>query len=87
MKILGDFLAYFLKKKINQLDELNNIINEKIQTITYFGYKKKFLNRFIENNNLTGVDRVVPVGMALDLDFKWDGYNIMERLTRIINIT
>jgi hypothetical protein len=81
------FSGLFFEKKINQLDELNNIINEKIQTITYFGYKKKFLNRFIENNNLTGVDRVVPVGMALDLDFKWDGYNIMERLTRIINIT
>jgi len=44
-------------------------------------------NKFIENNNLTGVDRIVPVGMALDLDFKWDGYNIMERLTRIINIS
>ena len=81
------FSGLFFEKKINQLDELNNIINEKIQTITYFGFKKKFLNEFIENNNLTGVDRVVPVGMALDLDFKWDGYNIMERLTRIINIT
>ena len=81
------FSGLFFEKKINQLDELNNILNEKIQTITYFGFKKKFLNKFIENNNLTGVDRVVPVGMALDLDFKWDGYNIMERLSRIINIS
>ncbi len=80
------FSGLFFEKKINKLDELNKILNEKIQTITYLGYKKNFLNKLIQNNNIRGIDRVVPVGKALDLDFKWDGYNIIERLTRTINI-
>ncbi len=80
------FSGLFFEYKINKLDDLNKVLNDKIQTITYLGYEKNFLNKFIQNNNITGIDRIVPVGKALDLDFKWDGYNIIERLTRTINI-
>ena len=80
------FSGLFFENKLSNLNGLKNIVNEKVQTITYFGYKKNFLDKFIKNTNIKGIDRIVPVGKALNLDFQWDGYNIIDRLTRIIDI-
>ena len=33
---------------------------------------------------ITGVDRVVPFGQAMDMDIIWDGRNLLDALTRII---
>ena len=35
---------------------------------------------------IKGIDRVVPVGKTMDFDLIWDGYNLVERLTRVIRI-
>ena len=40
----------------------------------------------ILNYHLKGIDRVVPIGQALDLDFVWDGYDIYNSLTRAVDI-
>ena len=32
--------------------------------------------KFIINNKIKGIDRIVPIGQALELDFIWDGYDI-----------
>ena len=32
--------------------------------------------QIILNNSPKGIDRVVPIGQALDIDFIWDGYDI-----------
>ena len=33
-----------------------------------------------------GVDRVIPVGQALEIDLIWDGYDIIRSLSRTINV-
>lgn len=33
---------------------------------------------------IKGVDRVVPVGHTMDFDLNWDGYNVVNQLTRTI---
>ena len=33
-----------------------------------------------------GVDRVVPIGKALDLGFIWDGKDIIKTLSRRISV-
>ena len=40
----------------------------------------------IKLKKLKGIDRIVPVGQTLSIDLNWDGYNIIERLTRNISI-
>lgn len=35
---------------------------------------------------IKGVDRIVPIGKTMDFDFIWDGYNLVERFTRIIDM-
>lgn len=37
-------------------------------------------------SGLKGVDRVVPIGHSMDFDLLWDGYDLLERLTRTISI-
>ena len=56
------------------------------QTVTYFGLNKKQIKSFLLKNNLFGIDRVVPIGKGLDINPIWDGYNVIESLSRIITL-
>jgi hypothetical protein len=68
------------------LEPLASVINESYQTITYFGLDLIELKNFIVDYKLRGVDRVVPIGNALDMDLVWDGYEIVSALSRRINL-
>ncbi len=78
--------GYFYEIDINKISNLTKIINNKFQTITYYGFKKLDLIKFIQDNNLEGVDRIVPIGRAMDIGMIWDGYNLKDNLTRIIDV-
>ena len=64
------------------LEPLAPMITEKYQTLTYFGLDSTQIREFITNNKLRGIDRVVPIGKALDMDIIWDGYEIVSALSR-----
>ena len=76
--------GYFFEYDITNLNDMSHIINTKYQTLTYFGVDKSFLIQFIKDNKLSGIDRVVPIGKALDIGLLWDGYDIIKTLSRII---
>jgi len=69
---------------IKNLNELSLIVDEKFQTLTYYGFGIKELKDFIVKNKLRGIDRVVPVGKSIDMDVIWDGYDIINHLSRSI---
>jgi hypothetical protein len=68
------------------MNSIAHIINTKYQTLTYFGLKKAQLLDFVVRNRLSGIDRIVPIGSALDIGAIWDGYDIVRSLSRIIDI-
>ena len=76
----------FFQKNINQINDLKQFITKKCQTVSYFGFTKDQLKYFLLNNNLLGIDRVVPVGKALEIDIIWDGYEIIKSLSRVISL-
>ncbi len=76
----------FFQKNINQIKDLKNFITKKCQTVSYFGFTKDQLKYFLINNNLLGIDRVVPIGKALEIDIVWDGYETIKSLSRIISL-
>jgi hypothetical protein len=78
--------GYFFQFNIKNLNELLKIINNRYQTLSYFGLKKSDLEKFISDNRVEGIDRIVPIGQALDINFFWDGYDINNILTRVIDI-
>lgn len=78
--------GYFYEYDADDINSLARIINSKYQTLTYFGENKLKLLDFVVENRLLGIDRIVPVGRALDIDVIWDGYDIIRNLSRIIDV-
>lgn len=76
----------FYIKKLNKIIELKKYITEKCQTITYLGFSKNEMLEFIKKNNLNGVDRIVPIGQAMNIDVIWDGYETLKHLSRVITV-
>ena len=67
-------------------DDISKIVSSKFQTLTYYGIEKSKILDFVVNNRLKGIDRIVPVGRALDIDVIWDGFDIEKNLSRIIDV-
>ena len=78
--------GYFYEYDLNGYEELINVITEKVQTITYFGIHPEKLRDFLLQSHVRGIERIVPVGKALDMDVIWDGYDIVEMMSRIIEV-
>ncbi len=78
--------GYFYQFNFNKLNKLKLFINNNTQTMSYFGFDRGILENFIKKNNLTGIDRIVPIGKAHDIDIIWDGYDLSNLLTRTIKI-
>jgi hypothetical protein len=76
--------GYFYEYDLKNFEELLPFINQKYQTITYFGIEPNALKEFIINNHLLGIDRIVPIGSAMDIGLTWDGYDLVNILTRTI---
>lgn len=77
--------GYLYEYRAGNLDGIARIVNSKYQTLTYFGVGLGLLKDFVVANRLTGIDRVVPVGTALDIGVIWDGYDIVRTLSRVID--
>jgi hypothetical protein len=67
------------------LADVANIINSKYQTMTYFGLDRATCLDFVVGQRLSGIDRIVPIGSALDIGVIWDGYDLVRNLSRIID--
>ena len=73
--------GYFYLNEINDLYDIIHLINNKVQTISYFGLKQKQIELLAHKTAGIGVDRIVPIGKALNFDYIWDGYNLCEELS------
>lgn len=69
----------------NTLDAVAHIVNDSYQTLTYFGLEREQCVEFVINARLAGIDRIVPIGKALDMGIIWDGYDIVRTLSRIVD--
>jgi len=82
---LKDNSGYFFEYDCEDIMEIRGFCNNThCQTIGYLGEKDAIVR--LLTSGIKGVDRVVPIGKTMDFDFIWDGYNLVERLTRIIKI-
>lgn len=78
--------GYFYECNSKNLDNLAKFIDRSCQTLTYIGIKKDVLKKFVIKNNLKGIDRIVPTGQGLSMNLNWDGYDINQSLSRIIDL-
>lgn len=78
--------GFFYEYSTSNLNKISKFINKKYQTLTYFGVSKEIIKKFIIKNSLPGIDRVVPIGQALEISLNWDGYDLNNSLSRVIDI-
>ena len=81
---LNGKFGYSYELDIADIKEITKLVETKIQTITYFGIPKNEILDFIIEEGLIGVDRIVPIGTALDIGIYWDGYDLIRTLSRNI---
>ncbi len=82
-KLKGKF-GTFSEITLKSIDQIIPLISNNIQTISYFGIDKDQIRNIIINNGLMGVDRIVPIGRAFDMSPFWDGFDIIQSLSRRI---
>ena len=76
----GFFFEYYAK----ELLDIISILNKPCQTVSYFGIDGHEIQHFVIEHGLRGVDRVVPIGRTMDLTFKWDGFDMIENMSRYV---
>jgi hypothetical protein len=76
----------FFETELSRLDELVPCLTAQDQTLSYFGFESADLRQFALNLPARAVDRIVPVGTALDFNTVWDGYNLLQVFSREIDL-
>ncbi len=82
-RLQGGF-GLFYECGISTLDELLPILTPKAQTLVCGGLEPAEIAQFLVRRHALGVDRVVPLGQALEMDTIWDGKDLIAALSRII---
>lgn len=74
----------FYQYDLENIEVLSPYITERVQSLLYYGVDKQELLKFVQNNHLTGIDRIVSFGNSLNMNPYWDGYDIIRQLSRRI---
>jgi hypothetical protein len=73
----------FFSARVDRLSDLAPALSRKDQTLTHFGFGASELREFAR---LPGraIDRIVPIGNALQFSRFWDGYDLLHEYCRFI---
>ena len=78
--------GFFFEYSLRDRDEFFSVVTEKFQTVTQFGVDAEELRRQVVEQGLRGIDRIVPIGQAMNIGVIWDGYDLIRTLSRIVNV-
>jgi hypothetical protein len=68
------------------LEDLAPHITRQDQTLTWFGFEREEIDRLLRRLRGRGLDRVAPIGQALNFSRFWDGYDLLQEMTRCIAV-
>ncbi len=76
--------GYFYEYDCADIAELREFCADKrCQTLTYIGDRERLVPLALAGG---GVDRIVPVGHAMDFSLLWDGYDLVTALSRGVEV-
>lgn len=76
----------FFEKEISDLHQLASFLTEKDQTLSYFGFSRGDLENLSSLLPTRAIDRIVPVGSALNFSAVWDGQNLLQLFCREVDL-
>lgn len=75
----------FREEEIDDLTEISKFLRGSEQTLAVFGVDREGVFTALKAD-LAGVDRIVPIGHALDIGLHWDGRDMLSLFTRKIYV-
>ena len=76
----------FLEYAAPTLQTLAPLLTRKVQTLAVLGLDAAQVRDFALAQGVRGVDRIATVGHTLDFALVWDGYDLIETLSRRIGM-
>jgi len=76
----------FLERDLPALEDLTDSLTSKDQTLSYFGYDTAELKSLAMQFPGRAIDRIVPIGQALEFSPTWDGVDMFHSFTRWVDI-
>lgn len=76
----------FFEAPLDSLLELAPFLIRRDQTLTWFGFSPEELHGLVRTLNGRAVDRLVPIGQALQFHRYWDGYDLLQEFCRCVYI-
>ena len=70
---------------VDSLEEVSSLIDKNNQTMVCIGLKKEIKDKLTKKIMIKGINRVVNVGNALNMNIFWDGYDIVSYLSKLIS--
>ena len=70
--------GYFFEYTAKELEELVPVLSKQCQTISVLGESKEQVKQLVFTHGVRGVDRIVPLGQTMGLEFIWDGFKMIE---------
>ncbi len=67
-----------------RLEELLPVLTERCQTVSVLGVEKEAVLNLVFANGVRGVDRIVNLGETMTPSFIWDGYKMIEEMSRYV---
>lgn len=84
-KLIKPKLGVFISKELDNLNQLEPLFRSNEQTLTYFGFNPQEIISEFAGKSSSMIDRVVPIGKALDIGLIWDGKNMIYALSKYVN--
>ncbi len=76
--------GYFFEYDAKELEEIVPMLGKTCQTISYLGVSADDIREIVYQYGVRGVDRIVPMGKTMELMFCWDGYDMVETMSRVV---
>lgn len=76
--------GFFYEYKTQNIENIVPLLTKPCQTITYYGVAPETIKNVVLKYGTRGVDRIVKLGTASDIDLIWDGYDMVKAMSRIL---
>lgn len=76
--------GFFIETCGETWEDLLPVLDGTCQTLSVFGIRETEIAARLAEKRIAGVDRIVPVGHTLDFELTWDGFDLIEHMSRRI---
>ena len=74
--------GFFIECTVATVEEIASKLTDKDQTLSYHGLSKEEVSTLVNEISNRAIDRIVPVGQALNFSSTWDGQSFLTSFTR-----